>query len=58
MGCRDKACITVTRGQIKAALGKWHEDCASEGVSYRPSEAEVEEQADYLMMLCREQGAK
>lgn len=58
MAGRDDATITVSRGQIKAALGAWHDEAAAEGLEYRPPDAVIEEQADYLMMLCRKEGAK
>ena len=58
MACPDNATITVTRGQIKAALGAWHDEAAAQGLEYRPPDTVVEEQADYLMMLCRREGAK
>lgn len=58
MACPNDAAITVTRGQLIAAFGTWNDEAAREGLCTRPSDEKIAEQVDFLMYLCREQGAK
>lgn len=58
MASRDNASITVTRGQLRAALGEWHSEAVREGTAYPVSDKQITDEADFLMSLCRQQGAE